>query len=138
MAKTSTLRPIDEWEMAPNRPQTLIRLDVSVGSKPEVAPLKWEVRSTLRSGHRQAVAPCPLVPDSDSCTAAMAAHSITSSARNSRDCGIVRPSDLAVFKLMTNSNLVGCSTGSSAGFAPFKILFTNEAVRLYMSALRDE
>jgi hypothetical protein len=33
--------------------------DVRVGSKTEVAPLKWEVRSTLRSGHRQAVAARP-------------------------------------------------------------------------------
>ena len=31
------------------------------------------------------------------------------------DCGIVRPICFAVFKLMTNSNLVGCSTGKSAG-----------------------
>jgi len=30
--------------------------------------------------------------------------------------GISRPSALAVFRLMTRSNLVGCSTGSSAGF----------------------
>jgi hypothetical protein len=40
------------------------------------------------------------------------------------DGGIVRPSALAVFRLMTSSNLVGCSTGKSAGFAPFKILST--------------
>ena len=36
-------------------------------------------------------------------------HWITSSARISRDCWIVRPSALAVFRLMTNSNLVGRS-----------------------------
>jgi hypothetical protein len=30
----------------------------------------------------------------------------------------VRPSALAVFMLITSSNLVGCSTGRSAGFAP--------------------
>src|SRR5205085_53138 len=35
-------------------------------------------------------------------------HSITSSARCSSDCGTVRPSALAVFKLMTSSNFVGC------------------------------
>ena len=32
--------------------------------------------------------------------------------------GIVRPICLAVFGLITNSNLVGCSTGKSPGFAP--------------------
>src|SRR5437763_13834183 len=46
------------------------------------------------------------------------AHSITSSARARIDGGIVRPSARAVFRLMTNSNLVGCSTGRSAGLAP--------------------
>jgi hypothetical protein len=34
-----------------------------MGSKPEVAPLKWEVRSTLRSGYRQAVTACPFRAD---------------------------------------------------------------------------
>src|SRR5215831_2325251 len=36
-------------------------------------------------------------------------HSITSSARSRNASGIVRPSALAVVKLMTRSNLVGCS-----------------------------
>src|ERR1035437_9814012 len=35
-------------------------------------------------------------------------YSITSSARVSSDGGIVKPSALAVLRLMTNSNLVGC------------------------------
>ena len=52
------------------------------------------------------------------------AHSMTSSARTRKDCGIVSPSALAVLRLMTNSNFVGCSMGSSAGFAPFRILST--------------
>src|SRR5262249_18755917 len=51
-------------------------------------------------------------------------HWITWSARSSSDCGIVRPSAFAVFRLITNSNFVGCSTGRSAGFAPLKILST--------------
>jgi hypothetical protein len=38
--------------------------------------------------------------------------------------GIVRLICLAAFKLITNSNLVGCSTGRSAGLAPFRILST--------------
>ena len=46
------------------------------------------------------------------------------SARYSKDCGIVRPICLAVFKLITNSNFVGCCTGRSAGLAPFRILST--------------
>src|SRR6516165_4101452 len=48
-------------------------------------------------------------------------HSITSSARASSVGGTVRLSALAVLRLITKSNFVGCSTGRSAGLAPFKI-----------------
>jgi len=51
-------------------------------------------------------------------------HSITSSARESRVGGTSRPSALAAFRLITSSNLVGCSTGRSPGFAPLRILST--------------
>src|SRR5438094_317933 len=57
------------------------------------------------------------------------------SAWYSTDCGIVTPSSLAVFKFIKSSNLVGCSTGSSAGFAPLRILSTYVAERRYNSAL---
>ena len=46
------------------------------------------------------------------------------SARTSTFGGIVRPICFAVFRLMMNSNFVGCSTGKSAGFAPLRILST--------------
>src|SRR5262245_60768134 len=48
-------------------------------------------------------------------------HSITSSARASSVGGISRPNILAVSAFMTNSNFDDCTTGSSAGVAPFKI-----------------
>src|SRR6516164_5135945 len=51
-----------------------------------------------------------------------ALHSITSSARVSRLSEILSPSVFAVFKLITSSNLVGCRTGRSAGFAPLRIV----------------
>src|SRR3989442_14948562 len=51
-------------------------------------------------------------------------HWMISSARTKIDCGMVSPSDFAVFMLMTSSNFVGCSTGRSAGLAPFRILST--------------
>src|SRR3954469_13585509 len=47
-------------------------------------------------------------------------HSITSSARVSIDCGTVRPSALAVLRLMTSSNFDACWTGRSAGLAPLR------------------
>ena len=51
-------------------------------------------------------------------------YSITSSARTSNEGGTVRPSALAVFMLITSSNLVGCSTGRSEGLVPLSILST--------------
>src|SRR5262245_17512240 len=47
-------------------------------------------------------------------------HSITSSARPSRESGKVRPSALAVLRLMISSTLVDCCTGKSAGFSPLR------------------
>jgi len=49
-------------------------------------------------------------------------HSMTLSARESNVAGTLMPSDLAVYRLMTNSNLVDCATGKSAGLAPLRTL----------------
>src|SRR6202162_1478834 len=43
--------------------------------------------------------------------------------------GTSTPSALAVLRFTTRSNLVGCSTGRSVGFAPLKILSTKTADR---------
>src|SRR5262249_29397123 len=49
---------------------------------------------------------------------------ITLSARASTFGGIVRPICFDAFRLMMNSNLVGCSIGKSTGFLPLRILST--------------
>src|SRR5262249_19573020 len=51
-------------------------------------------------------------------------HSITSSARKRIDVGNTIPKPFAVFRLMTSSNVVGNSAGSSAGLAPRSTLAT--------------
>ena len=51
-------------------------------------------------------------------------HRITSSAWKRSVGGMVRPSASAVLRLITSSNFMGCSTGRSAGLAPFRILST--------------
>ena len=51
-------------------------------------------------------------------------HSITSSAVESSDCGIVMPSALAVFRLIASSYLVGACTGRSDGFSPLRMRST--------------
>src|SRR6266511_4361975 len=48
-------------------------------------------------------------------------HSITSSARACKEGGTVTPSALATFRLITNSNVVGCNTGKSDGLALLRI-----------------
>jgi hypothetical protein len=49
-------------------------------------------------------------------------HSISSSARPISVFGTMMPSASAVLRLMTNSNLVACTTGNSAGFSPLRTL----------------
>src|SRR5262249_19238492 len=51
-------------------------------------------------------------------------HSSTSLARARRLSGTVRPSDLAVLRLMTSSYLVGACTGRSDGFSPLRMRST--------------
>src|ERR1700746_3284523 len=51
-------------------------------------------------------------------------HSITSSALASRAIGTLKPNALAVLRLMANSYFVGCCTGKSDGFSPFRIRST--------------
>jgi len=48
-------------------------------------------------------------------------YSTTSSAVASSAAGMSMPSALAVLRLTTKLNLVGCTTGRSAGFAPLRI-----------------
>src|SRR5205823_677311 len=67
------------------------------------------------------------VPEADSCSVAKDRYSITSSASDKNDSGIVRPSALAVFRLTTTSNFVGYCTGRSVGLAPLSNLLTYSA-----------
>jgi hypothetical protein len=54
-------------------------------------------------------------------------YSITLSARARKDSGMVSPSALAVFRLTTRSNLLGCSTGRSSGLMPRRTLTIRRA-----------
>src|SRR5262245_26870662 len=71
-------------------------------------------------GHMHCTSPCPLYPQKQTCALhyPMSAlgqkrtclyYSITSSAVNRSFGGMVKPSALAVLRLMTRSYLVGCS-----------------------------
>jgi hypothetical protein len=82
-----------------------------------------DVRFTPKSGHVQCTRRCPLCANSGH----HATYSITSLAVASSDDGTVRPSALAVLRLITSSYLFGACTGRSAGFSPFRIRSTYSA-----------
>jgi len=89
------------------------------------------------SGHWGTSKRCPLYPQKRTFVAATGTsalcqkrtrapqqkhhYSMTSSASCCRSDGKLRPSALAVLKLITSSNLLGRSMGSSLGFAPERI-----------------
>ena len=91
------------------------------------------VRSETGSPCRSSQAPWPTksMGTTNHATASVVNHAthtavnyywIIWSARSNTDGGIARPSAFAVLRLITSSNLVGCSTGKSAGLAPLSIL----------------
>ena len=82
---------------------------------------------------------CPLIrrAHAESGKSVIENHLITLSALTSTFGGIVRPICFAVFRLMMNSNLIGCSTGRSAGLAPFRILSTNRAATAPLPSRTD-
>jgi hypothetical protein len=102
----------------------VIRLEKSAVGQTEKSG--WATGKSALPSRTDIVKPVPLarfVPSPDSCTAAnVNSYSITSSAPVSSAGGMVRPSAFAVLRLMTSSNLIDCSTGKSAGLAPFRIL----------------
>jgi hypothetical protein len=100
-------------------------LDVCYGSFSDFGARSCEVRFASMNGHRQA-ASAGLKSAISGLMHRSKQHlySITSSARASSVGGTSIPSALAVFILMINSKWVGCSTGRSAGWAPFRILST--------------
>jgi hypothetical protein len=63
-------------------------------------------------------------PATPPCRCPASTYWITSSAQTRSVGGKVIPSVCAVFRLRINSNFMDCSTGRSAGFAPFRILST--------------
>jgi hypothetical protein len=78
------------------------------------------VRCGAHAGLNSDIAPCLKVPIPE----VVSFHSITSSARATNASGSAKPRAFAVFRLITNSNLVGACTGRSAGFSPLRMRST--------------
>src|SRR5262245_17897080 len=83
-----------------------------------------------KSGQNADNSPCPLCAKNGHMHRSKKhRYSITSSARSRIDVGTDTPIALEVFRSRANSKLVDCSTGKSDGFAPLRILATNDAAR---------
>ena len=94
---------------------------LEIGSVAHESANDWKLAERIYGWHSMAGRQLdePIAPKAD-----IAPYSITSSASNCIELGIVSLSVLAVPRLMTNSNLVGCSTGMSPGFSPLRIRAT--------------
>src|SRR5262245_52820173 len=121
--------------------QPLSRGEVRCGSFASILPCPFSrplsptadtVRHLTRSPHRRAIGllrarrerPCRRRAAEQRDEIAALHHSITSSAAACRVSGTVRRSALAVARLITSSNLVGCSIGSSDGGVPLRMRAT--------------
>jgi hypothetical protein len=94
-------------------PGSYLGCSAAVMALADISQRNRHVRFTRKSGHPQ----CTNSPLS--ANTGHRVYSITSSARVSSEAGIVMPSALAVFILITVSNFVGACTGKSDGFSPF-------------------
>jgi hypothetical protein len=96
------------------------------GSNSVIRQCRLNVRITPESRPERFVMPCrtSATRRHKQCSKGGASYSITSSAVICMISGTVRPSALAVLRLMTSSNFVGCTTGKSPALSPFNILAT--------------
>src|SRR5437667_11389859 len=86
----------------------------------DLASPPLRVADALSDRREHACPDCARAEDAAVGTNLGCGHSMTSSARARIDGGIVSPSALAVFRLTTNSQVVGCWTGRSAGLAALR------------------
>src|SRR5262249_36869153 len=93
-----------------------------LGSAASVSDCVRNDRFTLGSGAKADIRWLRLSANCDLRAPQQNVYSITSSASANSLSGNWRPSALAVVRLMTSRYLDACSTGSSAGLAPLRIL----------------
>ena len=106
-----------DWPAEEQRAPTSLRRDVSVGSKKQIS---WRVCFYVSSLPQKLTH----ASQQNDVLEFLVLHSSNASAPRIIPRGISSPSALAVLRLTTISSLVGCSTGRSAGFTPFRILST--------------
>src|SRR5262249_6920596 len=108
--------PFDITEVAHPAYEFLAEWVIVRGSRSDVSDARGLAR--LLRARRQRPRGCRPADERDELAPL---HSITSSARPRSGNGIVRPSVLAVLRLMISSTFVDCTTGKSSGFSPLRI-----------------
>jgi hypothetical protein len=113
----------------PNEPKTRRRSLLSCawkqrGGRWPTSKNGWTPRDGKGRPSKAACFVCLAVAGMRARRASRRSYSITSSAVANISGGMVQPIAFAVLRLMISSNLVTCSTGRSAGLAPFRILST--------------
>src|SRR5262245_1273439 len=106
------MRPTRAWPTHPAFAADRDRPRAGSIRQPTFADGELVPDATREEGHACAR---PVQPRGPCLAAEHADHSITWSARASSVGGIVSPRALAVLRLITSSNLVGCATGKVAG-----------------------
>jgi hypothetical protein len=106
------------------RSDFLIGISRRLGEMPTTEAVEHAISLQLKQYRRLFVTKQAGCSSTDQGRREATSYAITSSALTISDCGKVIPSTFAVLRLRTSLNLVGCSTGRSAGFAPFSILST--------------
>ena len=99
---------------APVRDVQPLERTPSVGRRCSAESHPRDLAVTCPAGARRARTASGVEPDRKR-------HLMISSARANTGGGMVRPRALAVLRLITSSNFVGCSTGRSAGLAPLRM-----------------
>src|SRR5262249_26538531 len=117
--EVATLRPAERLKALPKRDHVALSHRVTFGKRRHHADVPYRL-ALLRPCHQRPRSRRAAEPRGERASP----HPITSSARTNRVSGIVRPSALAVVRLMRSWNFVGCSTGRSLGLAPRRILST--------------
>src|SRR5262249_31068111 len=97
----------------------------------EECPRRVRFTSTNRHQSRRLPRPVSAPEAAVSRFSKAAPYSITSAARSRNSSDIVRFRAFAVLRLTANSNFSADWSGSSPGFAPFRILSTYPAARWY-------
>src|SRR5262249_13919165 len=115
-ADIAVLRPSARLQSLTESRETRLGIRIVLGKPHQHADTPHPFRRLLRARRKR-----PRLRSAEQRDERAPSHSVHSSAVTSSLSGTLMPSILAVGALMTSSNLDACTTGRSAGLAPFRM-----------------